>query len=284
MRGGYPSRTAWRVALARAAHQIYDNPRIFTDPLAVRIVGEEGARRLREDPGRHMAPLSRKVRSGIVGRSRFCEDAMAEAADRGVRQFVILGAGLDTFAFRSPLARRVKIFEIDHPVTQRWKRQLLAAAGIPSPPSLTFAPADFEKMTLTEGLAGAGVDLTQPTFFSWLGVIYYLTAEAALTTLRLIGASAAGGSEIVFDYLVAPQMQDAAGRRDFADLSDRVASQAGEPWQTVFEPDRLADELHRFGFEAVEDFDSEALARHFAGRFDEVAAFRMMHLLRAKVA
>jgi methyltransferase (TIGR00027 family) len=122
------------------------------------------------------------MRIFIAVRTRFAEDALAAAVERGVRQVVVLGAGLDTYAYRSTLRDRLCIFEVDHPATQAWKRQRLVDAAIPIPNSLTFAPIDFKHQTLAEGLAAAGFDSAQQTFFTWLGVVPYLASVLFLPT------------------------------------------------------------------------------------------------------
>src|SRR5262249_23199429 len=159
----------------RAAHQVLENGRIFFDPLALRILGRDAGEVGREAEQR---PLGRSMRIFIAVRHRFAEDALALAIEQGVLQVVVLGAGLDTWAYRSPLSQRVRIFEVDHPATQEWKRQLLAEAEIEVPPSLTFAPIDFERQNLGDGLANGGFSPDAATFFMWLGVVPYLTQEA----------------------------------------------------------------------------------------------------------
>ena len=145
-------------------------------------------------------PATRGMRLHIAMRSRFAEEGLAAAVARGVRQYVLLGAGLDTFAHRNPFAQQgLRVFEVDHPATQGWKRQRLAGAGLAPPASLTFAPVDFERETLAAGLAAAGFDAAAPAFFSWLGVVVYLTRAAVIETLRFI-ASLPAGTEVVFDY------------------------------------------------------------------------------------
>jgi methyltransferase (TIGR00027 family) len=153
MQTGTPSRTAWAAALHRAAHQVLEQGRIFSDPLALRILGKDAESVAREA---EQHPFRRIMRIFIAVRTRFTEDALAAAIERGVRQIVVLGAGLDTYAYRSALGAGLRIFEVDHPDTQAWKRQLLAQAAIPLPSSLTFAPIDFERDTLADGLAAAG--------------------------------------------------------------------------------------------------------------------------------
>src|SRR5262249_28355367 len=174
----------------------------------------------------------------IAARSRYAEDELALAVERGVRQYVILGAGLDTFAYRNPYPEgALRVFEVDYPATQAWKRALLEEVGIPLPVDLTFAPVDFEKRTLADGLRDAGFDPGLGAFFSWLGVTMYLTPEGLMTTFRLI-ASSPVGSEVVFDYAISPSLMSPAQRVIFDEMARRVAA-AGEPWKTFFDPAEL---------------------------------------------
>ena len=224
-----PSKTAFRVALRRAAHQVLDHPRVFEDPLALAIVGVD-SEALRSDP-KNRGKGSRILRAFLVVRSRYAEDELARAVESGTRQYVVLGAGLDTFAYRNPYPG-VRVFEVDHPATQGWKRRRLEAAGISIPESLTFAPVDFESQTLADGLARAGFQRDQRVFFSWLGVVPYLTRSAAMETLRFVGSLPAG-SGIVFDYALPPESLNLVQRLAFKGLAERVAA-AGEPFQTFF--------------------------------------------------
>src|ERR1700689_2758722 len=145
------SRTAHRVAIRRAAAQLLDHPKVLDDPLALRIIGPEAADDLRSNPKEHHA-FSRAFRAFMAARSRYAEDELARAVAHGVTQYVVLGAGLDTFAYRNPHPE-LRVFEVDHPATQTWKREQLTAASIPIPPSLTFVPIDFEQQMLADGLA-----------------------------------------------------------------------------------------------------------------------------------
>lgn len=249
MRAAAPSRTALGVARRRAAHQILDHPKIFDDPLAVAIAGE-----LAETPDN---PFDRYMRAFMAARSRHAEDQLAVAISRGVRQYVVLGAGLDTYAYRSHPA--VRVFEIDHPATQEWKRERLAAAGIAIPDSMRFVPLDFENQNLAQELLKSGFNPSEPAFFGWLGVIMYLTLEAATETLRFI-ASLAPDSGVTFDYASrAPEL-----------LARRVA-RAGEPFTLFFEPGDLARLLTSAGFTRLENESCATLnARYFAARADDL--------------
>src|SRR5215469_1170715 len=166
MDDGRSSATAEGAALLRAAHQILDTPPVFDDPLALRIVGEERAAAVRADPQRFQTAERRALRAFVALRSRYAEDQLAAAVERGVRQYVILGAGLDTFAYRNPFPNGcLRIFEVDHPATQAWKRERLQQSGILIPGDLTFAAIDFEQQTLKDGLSEAGFDDRQSAFF-----------------------------------------------------------------------------------------------------------------------
>ena len=204
---------------------------------------------------------------------------MHAAVERGADQLIILGAGLDTFAYRTSLRHFVRIVEVDHPATQAWKRTLLAAAGIAVPRNLSFAAVDLGTVPLRDALSAAGVNLSRPLFISWLGVVYYLPLESVETTLRSIGSSAEG-SELVFDYLVPPHTLTKAERGELLSGSDSVAA-AGEPWVTFFEPDELIRKLHRSGFTNVENLNSQALS----DRFDMslLAEYRQGGVMHAKV-
>jgi len=273
---GQPSRTALGAAHHRAAHQILEQGRIFSDPLAVRILGGDAeaiARRGEENPA------GRRMRIFIAVRTRFAEDALATAVSNGVRQLVVLGAGLDTFAYRSPFGDRLRVFEVDHPATQAWKRELLADVSIPIPSWLTFAPVDFESERLEERLAAAGFDSAQPTFFTWLGVVPYLTEEAVWSTLRFI-CSLPGGSHVVFDYGDPPTTLPPDVRAFHEALASRVA-EAGERLLTWFEPPRLREGLLETGFSEVEDLGPRQFAERYFPHRAAVVQERGGHVVRA---
>jgi methyltransferase (TIGR00027 family) len=266
MQSGQPSRTAFAAAAHRAAHQILEHGSIFCDPLAVRVLGLEPAEIVR-DAEQH--PSRRRMRIFIAARTRFAEDALASAIDRGVRQVVVLGAGLDTYAYRTP-RNGVRIFEVDHPATQAWKRERLAEAGIPEPASLAFAPVDFESQTLAEGLASAGFDPALQTFFTWLGVVPYLPEPAIWRTVEFI-ASLPGGAHVVFDYGDPPDQLPTESRIAHDQRAARVAA-LGEAWLSYFEPDRLHARLREIGFTEIEDLGPpEIRARYFPGRTGSVS-------------
>jgi methyltransferase (TIGR00027 family) len=279
-----PSPTAQRVAMKRAAHQLLDDPKVFYDPLALHVIGKELASALQADPRQFEAtPLSPYLRAFVAARSRYAEDELPLAVRRGVSQYVILGAGLDTFAYRNPYSEGVlHVFEVDHPATQTWKQARLEEAGITLPSNLTFAPVDFETQTLEEGLRVAGYDPGECTFFSWLGVTEYLTTEVVMATLRFI-ASAPVGSGVVFDYMISPSLLTPAQRSRFDALAQRVAS-AGEPWRAFFDPGLLTRDLRAMGFGYVEDSGPvEINARYFKNRKDGLQVGSLSHIMNAQV-
>jgi len=278
-----PSRTAFGAAMHRAAHQLLDHPPVFTDPYALRIIGPEAEAELRRDGNRHAHLRSQGLRAFIAARSRFSEDMLAEAVAKGVPQYVLLGAGLDTFAYRAAQAYPdLAVFEVDHPATQGWKRERLSDAGIAIPASLTFAPVNFERETLADGLARAGFDNSKPTLFAWLGVVPYLTRDAITATLLFI-AGLPKGSAVIFDYGEPPDSRDDVQRQAAVALMERVAA-AGEPFRSYFMPDELVRDVSALGFARVEDFDAGKLnLRYFADRADDLKLRGSGHLLLARV-
>ena len=245
MEPGRASKTALRVAIRRAAHVLADPPPVLNDPIAVRLIGEGFAR----DLDRAMEKVARDFRAFMAARSRFVEDELAQAVARGVTQYVVLGAGLDTFAYRNPF-RALQVFEVDFPATQEWKRELLARAGIAVPESLTFVALDFEHKALAAGLAEAGFDDRRPAYFGWLGVVPYLTTEAFIATLGDV-VRLRDGTAISFDFAFPPDTLSPKRRAIFDRLAERVAA-AGEPFRLFFTPDQLERELRALGFRHVE--------------------------------
>ena len=244
-----PSRTAMRVALRRAAHQLLDVPPVLVDPMAIAILGGETEAALRADPARfENRRLSSPLRAFIAVRSRFAEDQLAAARGDGVRQYVILGAGLDTFAYRDPSPERpLRVWEVDHPATQAWKRARLAESSIPLPSHLTFVPIDFEHETLPSALAAAGFDPAAGAVFSWLGVVPYLSRPAIMTTLAYVASATTAGGGIAFDYGIPPGQLTIGQRVVFEALAARVRA-ADEPWRTFFDPAELTRDLFALGF------------------------------------
>jgi methyltransferase (TIGR00027 family) len=214
-------------------------------------------------------------------RSRFAEDALAAAAGRGVRQYVVLGAGFDTFAYRNPFPD-LRVFEVDHPDTQAEKRRRLAAGGIDIPSSMTFAAIDFAVTKLGHALHASGFDSSAPSFFSWLGVVPYLEQPAIDATFRFI-ASLPAGTAVALDYALPPSTLSWTGRIIYRQMAKRVAA-IGEPWKTFFEPSSLAANLRGHGFSSIEDYGADELnERYFSGRKDGLKLGGMGRMLLANV-
>ena len=265
MQTGKPSRTALRVAIRRAAHQLADPPPILNDPIAVRLITPEtvGPSYAR-DLERAMHPVARDFRAMMAARSRYAEDRLAAGVADGIRQYVVLGAGLDTFAYRNPfvdLSPALRVFEVDFPATQEWKRWVLSVCGVAAPENLVYAAVDFEHKALRDGLREAGVDFDAPAFFSWLGVVPYLTLEAFRATLETI-AQFPAGSAVSFDYGVPPETLSGEKRMIFDRLAERVAM-AGEPFRLFFTAEQVEAEFRRAGFQRVEQFSTDDLNAHY---------------------
>jgi methyltransferase (TIGR00027 family) len=275
MKTGRASKTALRVAIRRAAHQLVDRPPVLTDPVAVRLIGSGFARDMKR--ARHR--VAQDFRFFLSVRSRYAEDLLAAFTAEGGSQYVVLGAGLDTFAYRNPFAA-LRVFEVDFPATQEWKRGLLAEAAIDLPGNLTFVPLDFEHQALAEGLAKAGFDNRKPAFFGWLGVVPYLTLEAFRTTLGVI-AQLPAGSAVCFDYEAPPATLSPARQKIFHRLAGRVA-EAGEPFRLFFAPGELESEVRRAGFQRFELRNAEALNEtYFKNRTD---GLRLSAAVRGRLA
>jgi methyltransferase (TIGR00027 family) len=258
MKPNEPSRTALMVARQRAAHQVLDHGSILDDPFAMRILGED-EKDVLQFANQH--PLAGIGRLFTAARSRIAEDALSRAVQSGIRQIVILGAGLDTFALRSPhRAPDIRIYEVDHAATQAWKRHRLAEAQIALPPSLVFVPVDFERDDLGEALAAAGLQRNAPAFFTWLGVVPYLTQEAVVRTLGCL--SSIPSSEVVFDYMEPPEAFSEEIRQFEARRTEQLEKIA-ERSDSRFEPAGMAAILRSHGFSVIADIGFEEIASRF---------------------
>jgi len=257
MHSGKSSLTALAAARHRAAHQLIEQGRIFSDPLAMLILGEDSTV-IHEAEGH---PSRRRIRLFVAVRTRFAEDTLDRAVAHGVRQLIMLGAGLDTYAYRSPFGDRLHIFEVDHPSTQAWKRRRLAEAAIPSPSWLTFIPMDFEHETLEDSLLYAGFNPRQQSFFTWLGVVPFLTEPAVWSTLSYI-ASLPNESHVVFDYSNPPSSYSQRMRLAHDKRADGVAK-LGEAFVSHFETEKLHDKLRTLGYVRIKDLGPPQIAKRF---------------------
>lgn len=257
--------------MRRAAHQVVDGePLIFRDPFALRLLDPATAEELKRTPKAERKPYSAAMRAWVVSRARVAEDVLHQAVlQQGATQYVVLGAGLDTFALRNPYPQ-LEVFEVDHPATQAWKRERLRSASVPLPARAHLVPVDFEKDAIAAELEKTGFDPSKPTVTAWLGVTPYLSGEAFAATARVLGALPPG-SEVVFDYAQPREVLPPLEQLMHDSLAARVA-QAGEPFQLFFIPATLAGELARYGLSVVEDLGSAELnQRFFSARADGLA-------------
>ncbi len=298
--------TALVTAYARAYHATHDSPKIFDDFLADQLYSQEEHdqfdRNLAETVGmlRGIAPdLAASVTdqetalAGVMqlihgpvtlSRSRYTEDRLEEAIRQGVRQYVLLGAGFDTFAFRRPdLLGLLQVFEVDHPVTQAMTRERIARSGWEIPPQLHFVPVDFNKESLADALHRSSYNAHTLTLFSWLGVTYYLTREVVFATLEALTGIAPRLSTVIFDYMDTDAfIPEKAARR--TQLMQHGASRVGEPMKAGFDPQSLAADVNRVGLTLLENLGpSDIEVRYFQGRTDRYHAFEHVHFARAIV-
>jgi methyltransferase (TIGR00027 family) len=275
MKPNEPSRTALMIARQRAAHQVLDHGSILDDPFALKILREDE----RDFANQH--PLASIGRLFTAARSRIAEDALSAAVESGVRQIVILGAGLDTFALRNPhSALNIRIYEVDHPATQAGKRERLVEAQITVPPGLILVPVDFEQDDVGERLTTAGFQQNSPAFFTWLGVVPYLTEDAIGRTLDYV--SSVPNSEVVFDYMEPPE----AFSEELRQLEKARAEQLvkiGERSDTRFEPAGMEAILRSHGFPDLEDIDFQQIASRFGRAVQSLAPGHLgAHVVHAR--
>ncbi len=269
MHEGQASRTALLTAKARACHQWMDYPKVFDDPLATKIVGDAAMQECIRQPVQAQDLACTTGRAALAARSRVAEDALCAAVARGVAQYVVLGAGLDTFAYRNPFGESLRVFEVDRPATQAWKREKLREARIAEPANLSFVPVDLATQSLPDRLRPAGFRADQPAFFGWLGVTMYLPPQAVRRTLGYI-ASLPRGSGVAFDFMYRPARWNLPMRLMLSVLSRRHA-RLGEPWIGLFEPGRLVADMAALGFSDPRHLTrAELNSSLFEGRDDEL--------------
>jgi methyltransferase (TIGR00027 family) len=276
-----PSMTAKVAAIGRSLMRSdHAAPWPLDDPFALPLVGPQWEEIYATLSGLFPEPLRGEMTSAVVARSCYVEDVLARGS---FAQYVILGAGLDSFAWRRPdLLRTLRVFEVDHPATQAWKRQRADIVALPRNENHVFAPVDFERETIFDGLAAVGFDPALPTLFSWIAVVPYLTTDAIETTLRSL-AQAAPGSCVSLTYAVSRDDMDDVGRQVYERLG-AVAAQSGEPLITLLRPAEAADVVARCGLELVEDLDrTELQHRYFKGRADIAPPYTLERALTARV-
>lgn len=262
-------------------HQWLDEPRIFEDPLALRILGEDERASMVRPGVQADDPLSKALRLALAVRSRLAEDEWARAERDGVRQYVLLGAGLDTYAYRRA-ANASRVFEVDLPSTQQLKRDALRTAGIEVPDGVSHVTTDFDIDDLGTALASTGFDRTAPAFFSWLGVTPYLEEQAVFRTLDFI-AGCAPGSAVVFDFIVQPSLLAPMEKMGLEMIAAKLAA-GGEPLKTFFDPVQLEERMRARGFRTAASIRPEQLTeRYLKNRADGAQAGNVTRLMHARV-
>jgi methyltransferase (TIGR00027 family) len=278
-----PSRTALATSLMRAAHTRLDPHPLINDPWGDRLVPEPVKRAMApSDAILDESLMSSRSYANVITRTRYAEDALRAAVTKGIQQYVLIGAGFDSFALRLPeFAANLKIFEIDFPATQNLKIERIGACGMVLPESVCFIAADLSVESVATALARSPFEAKQMTFFSWLGVTMYLTREANLSTLRSIASCSPAGSEVVFTYLDARVFQ--ARSESFRELEQRVAA-LGEPFLSGFNPAELEANLAACGLELIEDLNgSEAATRYNRGAGNAFGRSMFSHIALARV-
>ena len=270
------------VANERAVHQMLDNPKIFEDPLALRIIGAEAESRLRLSSAQFQKPEERAFRAGVMVRNRYAEDELARSIQGGVRQYVILGAGLDTFAYRNPFPL-LRVFEVDHPATQAWKRSCLEKAAIPIPASVAYVSVDFERQMMTDALRQSGFKNDELTFISFIGVVRYLSREVFMSVLTSIVSSMRVGSEVVFDFAPPPSQLQRLRELAYRMIVNWTFKNNGfRP--NYFDLESLTRDLKRIGFADVQLLGPKKMnVRYCKDRTDGLRIRNQMHLVKACV-
>jgi methyltransferase (TIGR00027 family) len=283
------SKTADAAAATRASHRLYDSPIIFDDPFALDLTSA-GWRRICENRFLHWLVFEkalgtlRPVAGQVLSRARYAEDCLEEAVAEGIEQYVIIGAGLDSFALRRrDLCSRLAVFELDHPDSQRAKRDRLASLGRELPDQLEFVPINFEAEAVDHALARSSFCGEKRAFFSWLGTVPYLSDEAVFSVLAALSSLAPAGSQLVFDYVVPDELLDDADRRRVAQLR-RFTARRGEPIVTFFEPAALCERVRNLKYRVLENLaPTEQNRRYFSDRSDGFSTSSGSYYMRLSV-
>jgi len=278
---GAPSRTAILTAACRALHR-QESTWVLNDPLAAGFAGEEGAAMIAGMKSRLSPDEVLAFVHWVCARARFAEDAVEREFEHGLRQYVILGAGLDSFAYRRPeQLAGLRIFEVDHPASQEWKRRRLEELGVSRPADLVFASVDFESESLIDGLTRSGFDWTARTMFSWMGVTMYLTTSAIRSTVGVM-ASTAGGSAVVMTYNQPVDSIDELSRRVTTALSG-YAGEMGEKFVSMFTPGEAEALMREHGYVDIRDFGAEEARTEYFGDRADVPIAGAQRILVARV-
>ena len=284
------SKTAEAVAAVRAAHVLYDRPVVFEDPFAIHLTSLAW-RVIAKNPLLHWLVVRtilrrlRPVRAQILARARYAEEKLENAVARGIDQYVVMGAGLDSFAWRRrDLAAKLRVYELDHPATQSGKRDRLARLGFAIPDNLELIAVDFERESVADALARSSYHRERRAFFSWLGTVQYIAQEAVMATLRSVVAIAAAGSELVLTYNIPTNFVEPSDRATVERVL-RFAARRGEPFISFFDPKTFPEEVCTLGYELLENCSPRDQAgRYFAGRTDDLRPLSSAYLAHFRVS
>jgi methyltransferase (TIGR00027 family) len=269
--------TARATAAIRAMHVLYDQQVVFDDPYALQFTRPAFRRvcRSRFFPWllrrRFVSDMLQPISAQVLSRAKYCEEKLEQAVSKGIAQYVIIGAGFDSFCLRRPdFASCLRIYEIDHPTTQQMKQQRLMEIVESSLRDVEFLAVDLEKQTIFDALSGSSFSKDEKAFFSWLGTVPYLSEDAVFNVLRHLASFAANGSEIVFDYLIPTQLMTQEERRVLG-RAMRMIARFGEPVKSFFKPDIFPSKISQLGYDIFENQSpAEQNKQYFFDRSDHL--------------
>ena len=285
-----PHSTARATAAIRAMHLLYDQPVVFNDPYALQFTSPVFRRVCKNQffpwllRRRSISELLRPITAQLLSRAKYTEEKLEQAVSNGIFQYVIIGAGFDSFCLRRPgFATALRIFEIDHPATQQMKRNRLMEILDSSPEGVEFLAVDLEQRTVADALTASSFLKNEKAFFSWLGTVPYLSEDAVFMVLRDLAEFAMHGSEIVFDYLIPTSLMTAEERHTLG-KGMRIIAWLGEPVKSFFDPDTFQDDVSRLGYYIFENQSpADQNQKFFSDRFDNLVTHSSAYNIHAKI-
>jgi methyltransferase (TIGR00027 family) len=282
--------TAEATAAIRAMHLLYDQPVVFNDPYALQLTSP-ALRQVCQNRffqwilrRKFISETFRPISAQVLSRAKYVEEKLEQAVSKGISQYVIIGAGFDSFCLRRPnFSADLRIYEVDHPATQRIKRKRLMEILDSSPKAVEFIAVDLEKQTISDVLSGSPFSKDEKAFFSWLGTVPYLSEDAVFAVLRDLACFAAGKSEIVFDYLI-PTSKMTLEDRQALGRGMRIIERWGEPVKSFFDPDAFPDEVSHLGYRIFENQSPDELNKmYFLDRLDNLVAHSAAYIVHAAI-
>jgi methyltransferase (TIGR00027 family) len=282
--------TARATAAIRAMHLLYDQPVVFNDPYALQFTSPAFRRvcRSRFFPWllrrRFISEMLQPISAQVLSRAIFSEEKLEQAVSKGISQYVIIGAGFDSFCIRRPdFLSCLRIYEIDHPTTQQVKQKRLGEISDTSLNEVEFLAADLERQTVADALSGSSFSKDEKAFFSWLGTVPYLTEDAVFNVLRHLASFAARGSEIVFDYLIPTHLMTREERRVLG-TAMQVIERWGEPVKSFFEPDTFPEKIAHLGYCILDNQSpAEQNKKYFFERSDNLRTHSAAYIIHVAI-